>query len=60
MRREHDLVDVECRIIHETDKAYLISDGKTKEWVPKSVVEWDAKNKVMTMPEGLAYEKGFI
>lgn len=27
---------INCKLIRETEKAWLISDGKTKTWFPKS------------------------
>jgi hypothetical protein len=66
-----DLVDITAELRHETDKAYLIFDGRTeikkgetvksevRIWVPKSQVEFD-NDKTFIMPEWLALEKGFI
>jgi hypothetical protein len=66
-----DVIDIAAELRHETDKAYLIADGRTeikkgdtspselRVWVPKSKVEYDG-NKIFTMPEWLALEKGFI
>lgn len=66
-----NLVDIAAELCHETDKAYLIWDGrseikkgdtlpsKIKKWIPKSMVEYDDK-KTFTMPEWLALDKGFI
>ena len=52
-------VEVSAEIKAETDKAYLIFDGATEAWVPKSMVEYDG-GTVFTMPEWLAEDKGFI
>lgn len=61
MPRRNELVDIEADLVHETDLAYLISpDGKKKEWVPKSVVEYDKDEGIFTMPLRLAEEKGFV
>lgn len=66
-----DLIDIEAELRHETDKAYLIYDGRSeikkgdtikseiRTWIPKSKVEYDG-NKVFTMPSWLAQEKGLI
>jgi hypothetical protein len=66
-----DLVDITAELRHETDKAYLIFDGRieikkgdtvkseVRTWVPKSQVEFD-NDKTFTMPEWLALEKGLI
>ncbi len=71
-----NLIDIACLIVHETAKAYLITDGGSGEhidlltgevssrekrvWVPKSLVEWDPDTKTMTMPEHLAADRGLI
>jgi hypothetical protein len=53
------LVEIAAEIVHETDKAYLLSDGVRKAWVPKSVAQ-DNGDGTFTMPERLAQEKEFI
>lgn len=63
------LVDIAAELCHETDKAYLIYDGRSeikngvpselRIWVPKSAVEHNPDG-TFTMPEWLAFEKGFI
>ena len=62
-----NLVDVDVEVMHETDKAYLVWDGrsdsdgeKIKTWLPKSQVEYDVETESMAMPEWLAIEKGFV
>lgn len=61
MPRRNELVDIEADLVHETDLAYLISpDGRKKEWVPKSAVEYDKDEGIFTMPLRLAEEKGFV
>jgi len=54
-----DLVDIEGELRHETDAAFLIEVDGVKEWVPKSLVEYDG-DETFTMPEWLAIEKGFV
>lgn len=56
---ESKLVDIAGELRGETDKAYRIYDGKTTEWVAKSLVEQN-DDGTWTMPEWLAKEKGFI
>lgn len=46
-------------ILHETEKAFLVTNHKTKAWLPKSAVEFDGAH-TFTMPDRLAYEKGLI
>ena len=64
-----DLIDVACEIRRETDKAVAVADGTAnmdlgdgKEklfWLPKSQIEINDDGTI-TMPEGLAKEKGLI
>jgi hypothetical protein len=55
-----NLVDISGELVapFETEKAYRFYDGKTTVWLPKSQCEWDRVDRVMTMPEWLATEKG--
>lgn len=59
-----DLVDIECQILHETEQAWRITDGKKEAWIPKSVGELEVRPKsnydIMTMPAHFAAEKGLI
>jgi len=65
-RRSSDsrLIEITVEIRHETDSAYLVDDGSTRDWVPKSQVEIvddnDGDAVIAIMPEWLAKEKGFI
>jgi len=66
------LIDIAAELRHETDKAYLVYDGRSeikkgdtikselRVWLPKSQVEYNEDDKTFTMPEWLALEKGFI
>lgn len=58
------LTDITAELKHETKAAYLIFDGGTECWLPKSQVEmYDngvSKFKQFTLPEWLAKEKGLI
>lgn len=70
-QQSNKLIDISAEIRHETDKAYLLYDGRSETkkgdtipselriWVPKTMVE-DNGNGTYTMPEWLALEKGFI
>jgi hypothetical protein len=64
MRKE--LVDLEMRLHHETDKAVLVSDDGDRDhaiWVPLSQCEIEHKKNgyvVVTMPSWLAKDKGLI
>ena len=54
-----DIVYIAASICGETEKAWRLDDGTTKEWVPKSQVE-NNNDGTFAMPEWLASEKGFI
>ncbi len=54
-----DLIDLPARLVHETEKAWLLDFGEAKPvWIPKSAAEFDGKE--LTLPEPLALEKGLI
>ena len=62
-----DLVEVTVLLVTQTEKAVLVSDtGESKDavWVPKSQIEIEETARenayVITLPEWLAIEKGFI
>lgn len=52
------LVDIECQILHETEKAFLVLTDRGKAWLPKSQVE--IEDGVATLPEWLAQDKELI
>ncbi len=66
------LIDIAAELRHETDKAYLVYDGRSETkkgdttpselliWLPKSQVEYNEDDGMFAMPEWLALEKGFI
>jgi hypothetical protein len=57
---ESETVEITAEIVGETDQAYLLFDGTTKAWVPKTLVEYDARTMIATMPEWLATEKKLL
>lgn len=59
MTGRSDLVDIAAEVRGETEKAWRLYDGARTEWVPKSLVE-DNGDGTFTMPEWLAFDKGFI
>lgn len=60
-----NLVDLEVRLHHETEKALLVSTSGDRDdavWVPKSAVEFEGglTRGTLTLPEALAIEKGLM
>ena len=54
-----NLVDIEARLVHETEKAWLLDfGGEDPVWVPKSVGEFDGKE--LTVPQSFAELKGLV
>lgn len=55
------LIDLEARLIHETQKARLFDFGDSDPvWLPKSQHEWDKGERLVTLPERIALDKGLI
>jgi hypothetical protein len=54
-----DLVDLEVEIVHQTERAVLVDDGRVKVWLPKAVVELN-EDGTITLPEAVAFEKGLL
>lgn len=59
-----DEIEITLDVMRETEKAYLVSDGDTECWIPKSQVSdmellRDTTYAVL-MPEWLAHDKGLI
>lgn len=58
-----ELIDLTVEKLHETSKAWLVTDGDKKEWFAKSLcelVETGPNKWELTAPLWLAKEKGFI
>jgi hypothetical protein len=54
-----NLIDIPARLVHETDRAWLLDTGEDKPvWIPKSAAEFDGET--LTLPEPLALEKGLV
>ena len=58
-------IEICLEIKKETDEAYLMTDGVTEAWLPASLIVLDYEGAsgdafIVTMPEYLAKEKGFI
>jgi hypothetical protein len=59
-RANHDLVDIEGRVLIRREKAIYFDAGDAKPiWLPLSQIEINDDGSV-TMPEWLALEKGLI
>jgi hypothetical protein len=55
---ESKLIEIAAAIIGETETAYLVSaDGHRKAWLPRSLVRYDDRTKVATLPLWLVQEK---
>ncbi len=73
---QHELVDVKCKFLKETEKAVLIEVDGDEAWIPKSQVDdayaegsslvfsWDELERgdaiTIVIPEWLAEDKGLI
>lgn len=55
-----DIIDVEAVVLHRTNHAALVTDGTVREWLPLSLIEVDEDDEIVSMPEWLAVEKGFV
>ena len=58
-----DSVTVTVKMKHETDKAYLVTDGDNEVWVPKSHGELElisGDTYELTLPEWIAEAKSLI
>lgn len=56
-----DLIEVHARLVHETDKAWLLDTGEDENtWLPKSACEFDESLGVVTLSQQLAEEKGLV
>ena len=56
-----NLVEIDARLVHETEKAWLLDFGDDeKVWIPKSIAEFDYDEKVLTIPENIAQDRGLI
>ena len=52
-----NLIDLAARLVHETEKAWLLDFGEEKPvWIAKSIAEFDGET--CTIPEPIATEKG--
>jgi len=61
-----DLIDITVHLLHETDRAVLVTDSTPEQgvWLPRSQIEIEPADTgglhVVTLPEWLAMERGLI
>lgn len=55
---EDERVELKLDLKHQTDGAYLVSDGDISCWLPKAAVNYDGD--IFCIPVRLAKEKGLI
>lgn len=67
MKKNHNIITLNCVVKAETEKAYLIEADMGEAWFPKSAVEVDRGAGFHTgvcdsvqMPEWMAMDKGII
>lgn len=58
VNRKHDIIELDCIIKHETEKAYLVETDMGEAWVAKSICEYDGET--LQLPEWLAIEKELV
>ena len=62
---DKNYIEITVDIKHETERAYLISDGDNEAWIPKSQLEDDPEHVsgetyTIIIPEWLAQDKGLV
>ena len=63
MKKNHDIIELECWVRSETEKAYLIETDTGKGWIPKSQCEVErgtGSEASIQLPEWLAQERELI
>ena len=55
-----DLYDIEGSVVRTTEKAILFKPDAQEDpvWLPKSQIEWDQEQDIVTVPGWLLKEKG--
>ena len=57
-KKNHDIIELDCAIKHETEKAYLVEGDHGDVWLAKSMCEHDGET--LQLPEWLAIEKELV
>ena len=67
MKKNHNIITLNCTVKHETEKAYLIEADMGEAWFPKSAVEVErgrgcasGEPDTVQLPEWMAIDKGII
>lgn len=64
MKKNHDIIEVQVTLKHETEKAYLVDVGDGGVWVPKSLCEFEpgagVRDGLLQISEDFAIEKGLL
>lgn len=58
-----EIIDITVTLVHETEKAWKVNDGKKEFWVPKSIGELEKRGKVfyeLSVPEWLAEKEDLL
>lgn len=58
-----EIFEVTVKKVHETEKAWLVTDGSNRDWFPKSLYELDENRDgtfTLTGPVFMLKEKGFL
>lgn len=59
MSHDIKLFDFSATLKHETEGAFLVTDGDNDYWLPKKLTENNGDG-TFTLPEWLAVEKGIV
>lgn len=54
-----ELYDMDAELKHETEDAFLVTDGADNYWLPKSLTENNGDG-TFTLPRWLAEKKGIV
>lgn len=57
-KREKEVIDFDCDVQHETEKAWLMLINDEEHWIPKSVSQYDAETGKITVEKWWAKKEG--
>lgn len=55
--KRNQLVELDLDVVRSTEKALLLTDGKTEAWVPRS--QCSVAPEAVSMPQWLAEDRGW-